>query len=83
MSDQEQQQKQTIINVDSDETFAYRCNVCSLDFSIIEELLAHVTESHTNPDGSVSCTDCQETLSSADGKLLFSHFMHTLKIIWS
>ena len=47
----------------------FSCNVCSIDFTLIEELLAHVTQTHTNPeDGSVSCTDCQEQLSNADGK---------------
>ena len=52
---------------DTNERFS--CNVCSVDFTLIEELLAHVTETHTNPDdGSVSCTDCQEQLPSADGR---------------
>jgi len=82
MSDQEEQHKhkQTIINVDSDEPFAYRCNVCELDFSIIEELLAHVTESHTNPNGSVSCTDCQETLSNADEYIEHHHSHHGINL---
>ena len=50
----------------------FSCTVCSVDFALIEELLGHVTETHTNPeDGSVFCTDCQLQLPSADGQLKY------------
>jgi len=49
------------------ERFSYRCHTCSIEFSIIEEFLAHVTENHSNSDGTIDCIECQEQLANSDG----------------